>query len=270
MRNKIFLILICILFSTTTGFTAEYYVLETIKRVISGDTFQLENGKKIRLIGLDAPEIKANRKAKEDSRRTGQSLEAIIKRGKMTMDWVVPRLKGKKIFLKYDVQKKDNRGAEWVYAYLYDVSNFYGGIIERQGFDVQFEWWEVPERGSYVFINGTILKGGYATPVRNPPNVKYADLFEELYWDAKEKSEGLWNVDYFEVSCAEEGKKIGNCAGCIIRCCKGLEPIFDQVVNGQCQETLVPGSGGYCSNCGNNICEKEHLEDFCNCPKDCN
>ncbi len=271
MRHKIFLILMCILFSPVIGLTSELYVLETVDRVLSGDTFKLKSGKIIRLIGVDAPEIEVNKKAKEDSRRTGQSLEDIIKRGKMTMDWIVPRLKGKNIFLKYDVQRKDDRGAEWAYAYLYDVSGFYGGIIERQGFnDVKFEWWEVAERGSYVFINGTILKGGYATPVRNPPNVKYADRFEELYWEAKEANEGLWNVDYFEVPCTEEGGKIGNCAGCIIRCCKPSEPIFDLVINGKCQEVSVPGSGGYCSHCGNNICEKKHLEDSCNCPKDCN
>ena len=72
MKNKIFLVLICILFSSISVLNAEVYTLETIERVISGDTFKLKSGKKVRLIGVDAFEDEANRKAKEESRRTGQ------------------------------------------------------------------------------------------------------------------------------------------------------------------------------------------------------
>ncbi len=246
------------------------YTIETVDRVLSGDTFKLESGKKVRLIGVDAPENEVNKKAKEDSKRTGQDLGAITKMGETATEWLKSRLEGKKIFLKYDKKKKDARGAEWVYAYLFDVSNFYGGITVRELYDdVQFEWWELPERGSYIFINATIIKGGYATSVRNPPNVKHADLFEKVYWEAKEANEGLWNVDFFETPCIKEGKRIGNCAGCIIRCCKGLMPIFDQAIDGKRGELPSIGSGGYCSDCGNNICESDQLEDSCNCPEDC-
>jgi endonuclease YncB( thermonuclease family) len=248
----------------------EMYTFETVDRVISGDTFKLESGKKVRLIGVDAPENEVNRKAREDSKRTGQDLDEIIEMGKTTTEWIKPRLEGKKIFLKYDKKKKDDRGAEWAYAYLYDVSGFYGGIVVRHLYDdVQDEWWELPERGSFIFINATIIKGGYATPVRNPPNVKYADLFEKSYWEGQEANEGLGNVNYFEVPCTKEGEKIGACAGCIIRCCKGSMPIFDQMVDGKCRERPVPGSGGYCSHCGNNKCEAKQFEDSCNCPEDC-
>jgi hypothetical protein len=135
--------------------------------------------------------------------------------------------------------------------------------------DVQFEWFQLPERGAYIFINGTIIRAGYATPVREPPNTKYADLFDQVYREGKEAQEGLWNVDFFQVPCTEEGEIIGDCAGCIIRCCKPAMPIFDQVIDGRCTERSVPGSRGYCSHCGNNICESRHLEDECNCPMDC-
>ncbi len=270
MRSKILLVLACILFSSTFGFASEMYTIETIDRVISGDTFKLKSGKKIRLIGVDAPENEVNVKAKEDSKRTGRSLEDIVKRGKMTVEWITPRLKGKKIFLKYDKERKDRRGAEWVYAYLYDVSGFYGGIVVRHIYDdVKLEWWNAAERGAYIFINATIIKGGYATPARNPPNLKYADLFEKSYWEAKEGAEGLWNVNYFDVPCTKEGEQIGVCAGCIVKCCKGSMPMYDQVIDGQCRESPRPGSGGYCSNCGNDTCESEQLEDSCNCPEDC-
>ncbi len=271
MRNKVLLIVICFLFLPSLGFAKELYVLETISKIISGDTFQLESGKKVRLIGVDAPEKKANAKAKEDSKRTGQDVSDIVSRGKEVIEWITPRLKGKKVFLKFDTKREDEDEAEWVYAYLYDVSGFYGGIVEEELIeDLKFDWWEVFQRGKYIFINATIIKAGYATPVRDAPNLKHADLFEEAYWDAKEKGEGLWNNDFFDTPCKKAGERVTHRVGCFIRCCKGLEPIFNEFSDGQCGETPAIGSVGYCSDCGNNKCESKYLEDSCTCPKDCN
>jgi len=39
----------------------------------------------------------------------------------------------------------------------------------------------------------TLSKGGYATPMTIPPNVKYADLFKKLYEEAREQKRGLWS-----------------------------------------------------------------------------
>ena len=44
----------------------------------------------------------------------------------------------------------------------------------------------------HVFLNATIIKAGYATPMTIPPSVKYADLFKELYEEAREQKRGLW------------------------------------------------------------------------------
>ena len=45
---------------------------------------------------------------------------------------------------------------------------------------------------SGLFLNAEIIKGGYATPMTIPPNVKHADLFKELYEEARESKKGLW------------------------------------------------------------------------------
>lgn len=263
--------MIIILLLSFSGQAREQYTLETIKKVISADTFLLESGKRIRLIGIDAPEDEPNRKSREDAERWGKIPGEIIAMGKAATEWAEVRLQGKDIFLKYDKRKNDGRGYDWVYAFLYDENLFYGGIVERVTFeDVFFEWNQVYERGGYIFLNATIVKGGYAHPVRNLPNTKHQDQIEEGYAYAKENFEGLFNVDFFQVPCTETGERIGDCAGCIIRCCKPSEPIFDLVVDGKCRRNPIPGSGGYCSYCGNNICDSEYLEDECNCPKDCN
>jgi len=49
---------------------------------------------------------------------------------------------------------------------------------------------------SPFFINATIIKSGYATPMIVPPNVAYADLFKELYLEARKQKRGLWIEDY--------------------------------------------------------------------------
>ena len=270
MKRKISILLICLLLFPLSALASERYTLETIERVLSGDTFKLKSGKKVRLIGVDAPENKVNRKAKEDSRRTGQKLEDIIEMGEVATEWVRSRLEGKKIFLAYDVQREGYHKEELAYAFLDDVTNFYGGIVVWQPVkNVKYEWWQLPQGEEFIFLNAVIIKGGYATSVRNPPNVRYADLFEQSYREAKENDEGLWNTDFFRMPCTKEGGRIGDCPGCIIRCCKGSMPIFDQVINGKCTEHSTPGAGGYCSNCGNDICESQQLEDSCNCPEDC-
>lgn len=272
MRHKTFIFLMCLMLVPAGAKAAEMYKLETIDRVLSGDTFRLEDHRRIiRLIGVDAHEIGTNSKAKKDARRAGLDVKEIIMMGKETLDWLKSRLEGRNVFLKYDKKKKDDKGAEWAYAFIYGEDDFYGGIIERESFeDVQFEWWESPERAEYVFVNATIIKAGHATPAPDSPNTKYADRFEELYWEAKENNEGLWRItDFFDVPCRKEGENVGNCAGCVIRCCKGTEPMFNQVINGKCSGDTISGDGGYCSNCGDNKCGKKLLEDSCNCPRDC-
>jgi micrococcal nuclease len=270
MGKKTLLFLTCFVLWAGIARAGELYTLETIKKVIDGDTFELESGKKIHLIGVDAPEVEDNRKAREDAERTGQSVDQIIARGKAALEWVAHRLEGKKIFLKYDKKRKDRYGIEQVYAFLYDEALFYGGIVQRERFnDVQFNWWEPKERARYLFINATIIRGGYANTENDPPNLEYADEFDRLFWEAEEAAEGLWNVNYFEVPCVKEGGKIGVSAGQVVRCCGEAMPIFPQKVNGKCQDKPVVGSGGYCSHCGNNTCESQYLEDPCNCPEDC-
>ena len=102
MNKKILLFICGLLLYPMWAQAAELYTLETIERVISADTFQLESGKKIRLIGADAPEVEVDRKVKEDAQRTGQSVEEIIRKGKEAKAWAIKRLEGKNIFLKYD------------------------------------------------------------------------------------------------------------------------------------------------------------------------
>ena len=46
-----------------------------------------------------------------------------------------------------------------------------------------------------TFVNAKILEQGYAQPMTIVPNVKYADLFEEFYQQARQNRKGLWQEE---------------------------------------------------------------------------
>jgi len=140
----------------------------TVIRVIDGDTLKIAINKKIeslRLIGIDAPESRKNKKAYRDISRMNKDLDTIIKMGKQSTEYVKTLLKpGDIIFVEFDIQLRDKYGRLLGYIYLDD------GIM----------------------LNEEILKAGYATLTTIPPNVKYVSKFYQAYLYAKKNKKGLW------------------------------------------------------------------------------
>ena len=58
-----------------------------VRRVIDGDTIQLETGERVRLIGIDTPEMHESDKLYRDSQRTGQDTRAIQELGRRAWDF---------------------------------------------------------------------------------------------------------------------------------------------------------------------------------------
>ncbi|MBP9855478.1 MAG: thermonuclease family protein, partial [Candidatus Omnitrophica bacterium] len=157
----------------------------TVQRVIDGDTFKLTNGESVRLIGIDTPESKKNKKAKRDSDKTQKDLETITSMGKESTQFVKKNLlsKGTEVLLEYDVKKKDRYGRILAYAYKLEPSNQFNPntMVKRNN-------------QTYLFINAIIIAKGYASPMTIPPNVKHANLFQKLYIEARETNQGLWKT----------------------------------------------------------------------------
>jgi len=165
----------------------------TVERVIDGDTIVVTTpeGKSetVELIGIDAPESQPNDKAKRDAKRTGQDLETIIKMGQEATEFVKILIKpGQEVRLEFDVQKKDKYGRLLGYVLTYprigaEFSQcLYDGEISIDG-------------NRFWYLNAQMIACGYATPMTIPPNVKYADLFAELYEEARKEGRGLWKDD---------------------------------------------------------------------------
>ena len=175
MKKLLFVLAILLL---TFPLFAETY---TVKRVIDGDTFKLSNGETVRLIGIDVP-------------------EADMKEATEAKDFVTSLVEGKEVKLEFDVQEKDKYGRLLVYVYVpvhsysYIARDTDGNLPDFNAWDVADSFSDEP-KGMEVLpelLNAYIVRNGYATPITIQPNVKYAELFEKLYQEAREKKRGLW------------------------------------------------------------------------------
>jgi micrococcal nuclease len=128
-----------------------------VTKVVDGDTFWVDDGSeeglKIRLIGVDAPE----------SRNAFRKVVGYY--GKESTQFMTTLIAGKKVRLEYDVDPLDMYGRTLAYVYL--------------------------QNGT--FVNAELVKKGFGTVMTVPPNVKYADKFVKLERTARKKNRGLWN-----------------------------------------------------------------------------
>ena len=92
MKTPVLLLLFIFftLISTTLSY-AQIRDTVTVTRIVDGDTLKVRYwGKEesIRLIGIDTPESRINKKAKRDAERSGQDLKTITTMGKSTTRYV--------------------------------------------------------------------------------------------------------------------------------------------------------------------------------------
>jgi len=166
-----------------------------VKRVIDGDKLLLENGERVRLIGIDTPEIRPNDKAKRDSKRTGKDLETITKMGQEATKLVKGLdIEGKKVRLEFDVDRKDKYGRLLAYVYVTIICG--GGENPRtraaHDFPANSVLRHIQSHSEEIMINTSLIRAGYATPMTILPNIKYSYLFRKFYEEARKEGRGLW------------------------------------------------------------------------------
>lgn len=142
----------------------EYKNVE-VERVINADTIVLENGKKIRLIGLKALQAPKRYNVPrdeygliiEDTSDPTTSLE------ETAYDFVQELMGHKKVRVEFDTQSVDESGHMFGYVFLSDGT----------------------------MANEEILRQGYAGLQIRPPNLKYADQLREAYREARIEKRGI-------------------------------------------------------------------------------
>lgn len=137
-----------------------------VGRVVDGDTLKMSDGERVRLIGVDTPELHYSDKLLRDAKDSGKSIKAIQAMGQKASDFTKSLVDGKKVRLEFDVKRRDRYGRLLAYVYLEDGT----------------------------FVNAKIVEEGYGKIMTIRPNVKYSDLFLKLQGEAQEKRKGLWGA----------------------------------------------------------------------------
>lgn len=150
--------------------TAKYF---KVKRIVDGDTFELENGEKVRLIGIDTPEKWESSKLDRDVERTQKDKKIIQELGLRATLYSDSLLYGQTVKLEQDFtnQDRDRYNRLLRYAYLQDT----------------------------ILFNLKIIEDGYAFAYTKYPFI-YLDRFVEAQRKAMENNRGLWgNNDFKEM-----------------------------------------------------------------------
>jgi len=179
-RTAIFLLLFVISIAAANPIKPDFVKAKVVK-VIDGDTIIVSipkttfNDRKtlknlkyhVRLIGIDTPESRPNRRAKLQAKESHKSIEDIVKLGKLAKEFTKRLLpKGQTVYLEFDVQPQDRYGRLLAYVWLPDGR----------------------------MVNALIICNGFAYPLTVPPNVKYQKLFLECFRKAREEKKGLWRL----------------------------------------------------------------------------
>ena len=165
---KLFFLNLFVVLFVLPSLQAENQNIATVIKVIDGDTLKIKyqsSEENIRLIGIDTPESKINKKAKKDSKRSGQDIKTIIALGDKAANFTRSLVKpGNTIKVEFDVQQRDRYGRILGYIYL----------------------------NNGKMLNEEIIKAGYANIMTVPPNVKHQEVFLIAYREASNNRKGLW------------------------------------------------------------------------------
>lgn len=141
-------------------------------RVVSwtdGDTLRvaLATGTvRVRLIGIDAPEISRGDRAARQGAQVGKDTTTIVRLGrqaKAAAERLAPS--GSPVRIELDVQTYDRFGRLLAYVYLRDGR----------------------------MVNEELVRQGWAMVLTIPPNVRYVDRFLRAQQDARKHRRGLWS-----------------------------------------------------------------------------
>ncbi|MBF0385522.1 MAG: thermonuclease family protein [Candidatus Omnitrophica bacterium] len=153
-------------FQEVFGVSKSFYSSIKVQRVIATDLIQLENGEKVRLIGLKSPfKPLMKRIVRDENGRVieeDSSPETPLQ--ETALEFMKELLLKKIVRLEFDDQKKDDDFNTMAYVFILE-----GGI----------------------FANAEILKQGFANLSIQQPNIKYADTLRAAYREAKEQKRGL-------------------------------------------------------------------------------
>lgn len=135
-----------------------------VKQVFDGDTIQLTDGRKLRLVGINSPELgKEDRPPEPYADQAHHALSSVLKPHST-------------VGIRYDQERHDQYHR--VLAHLY-----------------------TPESDS---IEAWLLENGYAMMIAIPPNVWNLDCYRQAEQRAQKQQKGLWSQSLYQAIAAEK------------------------------------------------------------------
>lgn len=128
-----------------------------VANVIDGDTVDLDNGERVRYIGINAPES-----------TDPKNVQCF---GKEATKYNRTLVEGKTVYLEKDTSEKDKYGRLLRYVYLDDPA----------------------ATSSARMVNEMLVEAGYAGSMTIPPDTKYMKRFQAAQVEAKKEGVGLWD-----------------------------------------------------------------------------
>lgn len=139
-----------------------------MRRVVDGDTVELRDGRLLRYIGIDTPELRRRARPGDREWRAGvgdQWVEDPEPFGREAKEANRRLIEGKPVRLEYDVETHDRHGRLLAYVFV-----------------------------DGEMVNARLLAEGYAQLLTIPPNVKYVERFRRLVREARSVRRGLWST----------------------------------------------------------------------------
>jgi micrococcal nuclease len=139
-----------------------------VRRVVDGDTLELEDGRRVRLLGVDTPETKHPDKPVE---RGGPEAAA----------WTKTRIERRPVRLEFDRERRDRHG-RWL-AYVFDATHASTTTATANS-------------ATGAFLNEELVRAGWSrADARFPLRSEYLRRLREAEQEAKDAGRGLWHPD---------------------------------------------------------------------------
>lgn len=137
-----------------------------VLKVVASDTIVLENGQRIKLLGIDSFGPAPHRKIEYDNKGRpieDKEIEPTISLEEQAIAYAQNLMEGKKVKLEYDLEARDEKGNKIAYVYL----------------------------SSGSMANVELLRQGFVRLRIRPPNVKHEALFKKAYQEARKEQRGF-------------------------------------------------------------------------------
>ena len=135
-----------------------------IVKVIASDVILLEDGRRIKLIGIQSAGLPPRKMVEYDSKGNiiEEKVDVTIPLEEQAIAYAQNLLEGKKVKLEFDVESLEN-GRQLAYVFLPDGT----------------------------LANAELLRQGFVYLKLRPPNVKYQDALRSAYQEAKREQRGF-------------------------------------------------------------------------------